>query len=217
MIQLTGDVLLMKLNRQAELKGDKWLAEMAALDDSEFFAQMRKCKAAYLYEYEILCCIRLLTDGVPINPLAAAPNAVKDFRIIDGHPKMFGLDTVLGRMGFCKLSEIMPIADDGIPTLLRQGICHRKAYEIFASRNENAKLVTGLVSILADRNTYLHSWVESEYDGVYDYTLNIAINTPHYKMLMHAQEPLIVVEKSELTSGKINREKWVKMIRQLYG
>lgn len=207
----------MKLSRQAELEGDKWLAEMAALDDDDFLEQLRKCKKTYLSEYVILECIRQLTDDVPINRMKGIDNAVRSFKIIDGYPKTFAMDTALGIIGFCKLSELVPFFNDGIPLILRQGTCHENSYEIFAHEEGNAKLVTGLVSVLSDKNTYLHSWVEVEHECVYDYTLNVAIGTPLYKMLLHVQEPLIVVEKSELTSGKINREKWVKMIRQLYG
>ena len=82
--------------------------------------------------------------------------------------------------------------------------CHEKAFEIAMRVGNNARLVTGLVSILSEKHTFLHSWVEDDdAECVYDYTTNADISIYNYLELMHAQQSLIEIRNKDLKSGKV--------------
>lgn len=93
--------------------------------------------------------------------------------------------------------------DPYILTKERYGNCHgaSKAYlDIF----EDSKLITGYVCSLADKNRYLHSWIETSMQGkefVFDYTMNVMINTEGYYRLFHVQK-INEIEKEEIVTDR---------------
>lgn len=214
---------LIKLNEQLEDEGQKWFAKMHAYivdkDYDSFNKEMKKIKNDYRIEYEILGCIGALTDSsisTTVNPVN--PTIVSKIQITDQSLHAYKISTIRGDIKFFTLSKGLPFTNDGILNNQRQGECHEKSFEIASKIGDNARLVTGMVSILSEKHTFLHSWVE-DYDSecAYDYTINAGIGIQNYKILMHAQTPLIKISSKDIKTKKVKYNDWAKMIHALYG
>ena len=212
-----------QLSRKAEADGKKWLTGMLALlqtgNYDEFFKRLHCYNNSYLVVFEILGCIGQLTDGVAIDSVFVSPKVINNIALTNDKPRGYRIDYINGRIGVIVLSDSDDFAyiNDGVPNQQRQGNCHEKAFEIFKRSGINTRLVTALVSILSEKHTYLHSWVEDDdTDCVYDYTLNVAMNIHTYKVLMQAQAPLLSIAKRDVANGGIYYDDWMKMIERLY-
>lgn len=93
-----------------------------------------------------------------------------------------------------KLTDIYPafrfIFKD-LETKERMGKCHQGAIDIARVLNRaNVKcdVVTGFIYGLTDQSRFLHSWVETDGEMVYDFTLNACLNKNLYKKLQHYEE-----------------------------
>lgn len=214
---------LVKINKHLEDEGQKWFAQMHAYvlakDYDSFNKHMKATENNYQIEYEILGCIGALTERAettttnPVNPAI-----VSEIKVTDPTLHAYKISTIMGDIGFFTLSKGLPFTADGIPNNQRQGECHEKSFEIASRIGNNARLVTGLVSILSEKHTFLHSWVEDDdSECVYDYTINAGIGIQNYRVLMHAQTPLIEISSKDIKTKKVEHDDWVRMIHALYG
>lgn len=212
-----------KINRQLEVEGQKWFAQMHGYISEKEYDSFNRCMQEaendYRIEYEILGCIgALLTERkVPteINPVN--PQVVTNIRITNQNPLGYRITTGFGEIDFFRLSEALRFTNDGIPNNQRQGSCHEKSFEIASHIGNNARLVTALVSILSEKHTFLHSWVENdEAECAFDYVINVGIGIHYYRELMHAQPPLLEIACKDIKNGIISYNEWGKMIHALY-
>jgi len=205
-----------KLSLQKEQAGEDWAKKLMTLDDTEFNRRLEECQNNYLVEYVTLNCIRQIADGVPIDSLLD-PEIIQNITVEGDNPPVYVIDTCNGRLKMQVLSDGFRWLNNWLSTQFWQGKCHTSSFEIFSRAGGNLRLVAAQVSVLADKHTYLHSWVECDGNNLaYDMSIGAALSIPVFKQLMHAQEPLIEIHKSELLSGKITRTKWLDMLDGLY-
>lgn len=205
-----------KLSLIKEKAGEDWAKELMALDNTEFNRRLEECQNNYLVEYVILNCIRQIADGAPIESLID-PEIIEDITVEGDNPPVYVIDTCNGRLKMQILSDGFRWLNNRLPTQFWQGKCHTSAFEIFSHASGDLRLVTAQVSVLADKHTFLHSWVECDRNNLaYDMGMGAALSIPVFRQLMHAQKLLIEIHKSELSSGKISRTKWLDMLDGLY-
>lgn len=207
-----------KLNEAKEHAGSEWLKQMFLLDDDHFDEELRKCEKVYVTEYQILIAIRQLMDGEPIEDVYITPNVINHITKLSDDPLAYDLHTLpLGVVRVCRLSDLFRHIDDGRPTNFRQGYCHRGSYAVISYCGGKGRIISSEVSMLADKNTYLHSWVEVEDNGLaFDYTLNACLPIVDYRTLLKAQKPMLIADGNVLVSGKLSYHTWFRMIESLY-
>ncbi|MFA5657889.1 MAG: hypothetical protein WC900_01220 [Oscillospiraceae bacterium] len=191
---------------------------MFLLDDDHFHEQLRKCEKMYVTEYQILLAIQQLMDGEPIEDAYITPSVINHITKVSHDPLVYDLHILpLGVVRVCRLSDLFRHIDDGRPANFKRGYCHRGSFAVISYCGGKRRIISSEVSMLADKNTYLHSWVEVEDNGLaFDYTLNACLPIADYRIFVKAQESMMTVNRNEFISGKLSYHTWFRMIESLY-